>query len=96
MALSARAGPRARPLLPEPYGATRRPVGVEGGAGPGEHHDDGGAEREPPHFLALLQQYRFVAVLRGAIANHRTATKLMKQWERETERLMDANTDRNQ
>jgi hypothetical protein len=35
-------------------------------------------------------------VLRGAIANHRTAKKLMKQWESETERLMDANTDRDQ
>ncbi len=35
-------------------------------------------------------------VLRGAIANHRTAKKLMKQWESETERLMDANTDRAQ
>jgi hypothetical protein len=35
-------------------------------------------------------------VLRGAIANHRTAKKLMKQWESETERLMDANTDLNQ
>ncbi len=35
-------------------------------------------------------------VLRGAIANHRTAKIVMKQWESETERLMDANTDRNQ
>jgi hypothetical protein len=33
--------------------------------------------------------------VRGAIANHRTAKKLMKKWESETERPMDANMDRN-
>lgn len=35
-------------------------------------------------------------VLRVATTNHRTAKKLMKQWESETEQLMDANTDRDQ
>ncbi len=44
------------------------------------------------HRVVSAQQ---AEVLRGAIANHRTAKKLMKQWESETERLMDANMDRN-
>ena len=40
------------------------------------------------HRVVSAQQ---AEVLRGAIANHRTAKKLMKKWESETERLMDAN-----
>lgn len=39
---------------------------------------------------------RQAELLREAIANHRAAKKLMKQWEIETERLMDASTDRDQ
>ena len=66
---------------------------------------DPGARHGPCHEWGHMHEGRLVhrvvssqqaEVLRVAIANHRTAKKLMKQWESETERLMDANTDRDQ